>query len=81
MAFWDSEKEIKRVPKVKTKSSFYSFKQVSKNGRDFIDVREHFEKADGSIQHTTKGMSIPVEMFEDMMVTFRDVSDVIREQG
>ncbi len=81
MAFWDSERELLQVKKEGTKTSYYSFKRVSKGGRDFIDVREHFAKADGTIQHTAKGMAIPVEMFDNMMVGFRDVYEIIKEEG
>ncbi len=77
---WKAGKEFKRVPKVNTKSTFYSFKEVNVYGRDCIDVREHFERADGSIQHTAKGISIPVEMFLDMVRAFCDVSDEMATQ-
>ncbi len=81
MAFWDKEKELVKVDKVGTKSSFYSFKRVEKNGRTFLDVREHFSKADGSVQHTTKGMSIPMNMVTDIMVGFRDVVDILQNEN
>ena len=68
-AFWDKERELHRVPKAKT--SYYSFKAVEKNGKTFMDVREHFTRADGSVQHTTKGMSIPAERFADMSQGFQ----------
>ncbi len=74
-----AEKVLKDVQKPKTKSSFYRLKTwKSPQGREFIDVREHYTKADGSVQHTTKGISIPVEMFTDMMVAFRDVDEHMR---
>lgn len=79
MAFWDKERELLRVEKKGTKSSFYSFKAVEKSGRSYVDVREHFEKIDGTIQHTAKGMSIPMAMITDMMVGFRDAVDILRE--
>ncbi len=81
MGFWDKEKEILQVEKAGTKASYYSFKEVSKGGRDFIDVREHFTKADGTAQHTTKGMSIPKEVFSDVMSGFRDVHDILNQGG
>lgn len=80
MAFWDSEQELLQVKKEGTKTSYYSFKRVSKSGREFIDVREHFTKADGTVQHTTKGMSIPINIFDNVMVGFRDVYDIIKEE-
>ena len=80
MGFWDKEQELAKVEKKGTKSSFYSFKLVSKNGREMVDVREHFEKIDGTIQHTAKGMSIPLNTFTDMMVAFRDVNEELRDK-
>ena len=66
------------VPKVNTKSSFYRFKfWTSPQGRKFLDVREHFTKADGEVQHTAKGMAIPVEMFGDMVEAFRAVQEKV----
>ncbi len=76
MAFWDKEKEVHQEEKVGTKSGFYSFKFVEKSGREFVDVREHFTKADGTVQHTTKGMSIPAVMFENMAVAFNKVQEM-----
>lgn len=80
MGFWDKEREILRVPKVSKPENFYSFKDVTKNGRRFVDVREHFEKKDGSTQHTTKGMSIPFDTFQDMMVGFRDAVEDMKDE-
>jgi len=79
MSFWDKEQELLQVPKVNTKSSYYSFKKVEKSGKTFLDVREHFTRIDGSIQHTAKGMSIPMAMVTDVMAAFRDVVDMLRE--
>lgn len=81
MAFWDKEREMVKVDKAGTKSSFYSFKKVEKSGRSFIDVREHFTKADGSIQHTAKGMSIPVGMIVDMATAFNDVVELLNNES
>ncbi len=68
--FWDKEVELCRVAKSKT--AFYSFKAVEKNGKSFIDIREHFERIDGSIQHTAKGISVPTAMFVDMAEGFNE---------
>lgn len=60
-AFWDSEVTVVDVPKLGTKATFYRVKQVAKGGRKYIDLREHYTKADGTEQYTTKGSAIPVE--------------------
>jgi hypothetical protein len=70
--FWDKEVELCRVAKSNSKSAFYSFKAVEKNGKSFIDIREHFERIDGSIQHTAKGISVPTAMFVDMAEGFNE---------
>jgi len=75
MAFWDKEQELCRINKVGTKASFYAVKAVEKNGREFVDVREHFEKADGTLQHTTKGMSIPKDMFLEFTIQIREAAE------
>ncbi len=72
--------EIARVHKVGTKASYFIFKRgKTRNNVDSIDIREHFERADGSLQHTGKGITIPAESFTDFMVACRDVSDLIRD--
>lgn len=65
-AFWDSEKVLGDVAKAGTKSTFYRLKAVTKNGRSYVDVREHYTKADGSEQYTTKGSAVPVENLREL---------------
>lgn len=69
--FWDKERELIRVPKSGTKSAYYKFTAVEKSGKSYIDVREHFDRIDGSTQHTAKGISIPVKMFAEMVDGFQ----------
>lgn len=71
-------KELARVPK--KGSSFYVFNEVSVNGKPAIDFRVHFERIDGSTQHTTKGDTIPLDRFADVMAGFRDVHELIRDR-
>jgi len=78
--FWDTEQEHARVPKKGTKASYYSFKVVSKDGRDYVDVREHYTKADGTEQHTSKGISIKFQDFAEVMTAFRDMHEVLRDK-
>lgn len=77
--FWDKEQELLQVQKTGTKSSYYSFKKVEKSGKTFLDVREHFTRIDGSIQHTAKGMSIPMAMVADMKEGFDTVVAMLAE--
>lgn len=76
-AFWDSEKVIKDVPKAGTKNTFYRFKEVTKNGRTYIDFREHYTRSNGSEQYTTKGTAIPIESFTDVLIAIRDIGDIL----
>lgn len=75
LGFWDKERELTRVAKVGTKSAYYLFKAVEKNGKSYIDVREHFDRMDGSTQHTQKGFSIPSAMLADMAEGFKNALD------
>ena len=76
--FWDSEKVLRDVPKVGTKSTFYRFKEVKKGNKKYIDVREHFTKADGTEQYTSKGTAIPVDGFEDFLIAVRDIGEFLK---
>lgn len=77
-AFWDTEKTLADVDKPGTKSTFYRFKEVTKNGKRYIDFREHYKTAAGEERFTGKGTAIPVDGFADVMVAFRDVADYIK---
>jgi hypothetical protein len=66
-------KEIARVKKEGSKSTFYKLQEVEAYGKRGIDVREHFSRADGSEQHTSKGMFIPINSFKGLMSAFKDV--------
>lgn len=60
-SFWDSEVTVVDVPKPGTKGTFYRVKLVAKGGRKYVDLREHYNKADGTEQYTAKGTAIPVD--------------------
>lgn len=77
---FEVKRELVRVPKPTTKSTFYMFQEVEVYGEKKIDVREHFERKDGSIQYTKVGMTIPLSVFEDLMAGFRDVAEIMREE-
>jgi hypothetical protein len=73
--FWDKERELIKVAKSGTKSAYYKFTAVEKNGKSYIDVREHFDRIDGTTQHTAKGISIPTTMFAEMAEGFQTALD------
>jgi hypothetical protein len=73
--FWDKERELVKVAKSGTKSAYYKFTAVEKNGKSYIDVREHFDRIDGTTQHTAKGISIPTTMFAEMAEGFQTALD------
>ncbi len=77
MGFWGKEVELARVAKGKAKS-FYKVTDVEKGGRRYIDVREHFEKGDGTLQHTTKGMAVPIESIDDLVIALQAVQEYLR---
>lgn len=74
------EKELLRVPKAGSNTEFYKFQLAKANGKLVVDVREHFVRKDGSEQYTTKGYSVPLGGFADLMVGYRDVYEMLREQ-
>jgi hypothetical protein len=73
-------KEIARVKKVGTKSTYWKLQEVEVYGKPGIDVREHFVRADGSEQYTTKGITVPMDSFADLMSGFRDVYEEYRDR-
>lgn len=75
--FWDTEVVLKDVQKPGTKSTFYRFKDVTKGNKRYIDMREHYTKADGTEQFTSKGTSIPIEAVADVMNVFRDLMEYL----
>lgn len=60
MAGWAINKIYGDVDKSSTKSTFFRVAHVEYNGRQYVDVREHFPKANGGAQHTKTGIAIPV---------------------
>jgi hypothetical protein len=74
------KRELARVPKSTTKSTFYMFQEVEVYGKKMIDVREHFERKDGSVQYTKVGITIPMEVFADLVDGFRETSGIMRER-
>ncbi len=71
-SFWDSEETVVRVDKAGTKSTYYLIKKVSKGKKSYVDIREHYERKDGSSQHTTKGSAVPVENVEEVISALRE---------
>lgn len=75
MSFWDSEKQVADVEKAGTKNTFYRVKEVVKNGRKYVDVREHYTKKDGTVQYTTKGTAVPVESLGELVAVLTALAE------
>ncbi len=69
--FWDSEETIARVGKAGTKGTYYLIKKVSKGKKSYVDIREHYDRKDGSSQHTTKGSAVPVETVAELIAALQ----------
>lgn len=79
-SFWDSEETVCDVEKQGTKGTFYRIKKVSKNGREYIDLREHYTKQDGAVQYTTKGTSIPMDNLKELAVVLTALAEEKEEK-
>jgi hypothetical protein len=72
-------RQLKQVKKNGTKSTFYIFNEADAYGRKGIDIRENFERSDGSIQHTKKGMFVSFEAFNDFVDAINEVREQLQE--
>ena len=77
---YDYKNGVELAKVYKSKSAFIAFTKITDGSKTAIDVREKFDRIDGSTQHTTKGFVIPVEKFDDFMVAARDVFEELRPQ-
>jgi hypothetical protein len=65
--FWDIEVTVNEV--VKNEKNKIVVKNVSKDGKDYVDVRNYYMDKEGNWKHG-KGLSIPMELAGD-------ISDII----
>ncbi len=72
MGFWDKEAEIGRVT---TDSGEITVLAVEKNRRQFVDIRKWYVDRKTDELKPGKGISIPVEEFEEVLGHLNSLTD------
>ncbi len=70
---WDFANGVELAKVYKTKATFIALTLVKDGQKQAIDVREKFDKVDGTTQHTTRGFMVPVDKIEEFAAAMKDV--------
>lgn len=70
--FWDTEEEV-GIQKKNDKGDFIIVKNVTKNGKKYVDVRNYYTGEDAQL-HPGKGIAIPDDLADE-------IANMILESG
>lgn len=62
--FWDKETEILSVPRGR---DILKVHDCEKNGKTFVNIREYYVSVDGDVKPGKKGISVPKEIFDQIV--------------
>ena len=64
-SFWDKEELLGSI--TKNSREEIQIKQVSKNGREYVDIRTFwYDSSDDTYKPSQKGVAIPLESIDDL---------------
>ncbi|NLM11486.1 MAG: transcriptional coactivator p15 [Clostridiaceae bacterium] len=73
-SFWDKEKLLGKI--TKNSREEIHIKQVSKNGRDYVDIRTFwYDSNDNTYKPSQKGLAIPLEAITELKSILENVKE------